>query len=384
VIAAWHLVIPQFFARPGEREIVEFVLFIFICGVDVAVVVLLSKLVERLVIQQRNISLLLESAPNGFVLVDQRGTIKLVNASAEKLFGYSRAELLGKDVETLVPEQHIGEHRKVRASYQEKPEVRLMGLGRDLSGQRKDGSAFPVEIGLNPVGRDGRPAVLATVIDISARKRAEEHQQLIIGELKHRTRNLLTVVQAVIASTLKEAKTVAEGAYVLNGRVNSLSQAYALLADAAWEGASLNKILGAQSILDSGRVSIEGCEVVVPPRAAQQFAMIIHELATNALKYGSLSSPDGRVSISGKLDRSNGSGSFVFSWKESGGPRVSPPTRRGFGSVILLQAAEQFGGVTMNYLPEGLIYQLQLDLSAIETPKSAATPALRSASSESC
>ena len=130
VIAAWYLVIPQFFTRPGEREIVEFVLFIFISGIDVAVVVLLSKLVERLVIQQRNISLLLESAPNGFVLVDQHGTIKLVNASAEKLFGYSRDELVGKAVETLVPEQRISQHRKVRASYQEKPEVRLRAWAR--------------------------------------------------------------------------------------------------------------------------------------------------------------------------------------------------------------------------------------------------------------
>ena len=302
--------------------------------------------------------------------MDERGTIKLVNASAEKLFGYSRDELVGKDVEALVPEQHISVHRKVRASYQKEPEVRLMGLGRDLSGQRKDGSAFPVEIGLNPVGQDGRPAVLATVIDISARKRAEEHQQLIIGELKHRTRNLLTVVQAVINSTLKDAKTVAEGAYVLNGRVSSLSQAYSLLADAAWEGASLRKILKAQPILDSRRVTIEGCEVIVPPRAAQQFAMIIHELATNALKYGSLSSPDGHVSISGKLDRYNGSGSFVFSWTESNGPQVTPPARRGFGSVILLEAAQQFGSVSIEYRPEGLIYQLQLDLSAIETPTS--------------
>jgi PAS domain S-box-containing protein len=188
VVAAWYLVIPQFFTWTiGQRELVEFLLFVVISGIDVAIAVLLAWLVERLIIQQRNIRVLLESAPNGFVLVDERGTIKLVNESAEKLFGYSREELLGKDVEALVPEQHVPDHRKVRAVYQEKPEVRLIGLGRDLSGRRKDGSEFPVEIGLNPVGRDGRPAVLATVMDISARKQAEEHQRLIIGELEHRT-----------------------------------------------------------------------------------------------------------------------------------------------------------------------------------------------------
>jgi PAS domain S-box-containing protein len=382
-VAAWYLVIPQFFTRPGQREFVEFLLFVLISGVDVAIAVLLSKLVERLVIQQRNIRVLLESAPNGFVLVDERGTIKMVNASAEKLFGYSREELVGKDVEALVPEQHIPEHRKVRASYQEKPEVRSMGLGRDLSGRRKDGSEFPVEIGLNPVGRDGGPGVLATVMDISARKRAEESQRLIIGEMKHRTRNLLTIVQAIISSTLKESKTVAEADSVLNGRIHSLSQAYSILADAAWEGASLAKILSGQPILDTKRVTVDGCEISVTPRAAQQFAMIVHELATNALKYGALSSPDGRISISGKMNRYNGSGSFVFSWQESGGPPVSPPTRRGFGSVILLDAAQQFGSVTMNYLPEGLIYQLQLDLREIATPTNVITlpdtPTLRSA-----
>jgi two-component sensor histidine kinase len=97
--------------------------------------------------------------------------------------------------------------------------------------------------------------------------------------------------------------------------------------------------------------------------------MIIHELATNALKYGALSSSDGHVSISGKTERYNGEGSFVFLWKETGGPRLSPPTKRGFGSVILLEAAEQFGNVSVNYPPEGLIYQLQLDLKAIEIPK---------------
>jgi PAS domain S-box-containing protein len=370
VVAAWYLVIPQFFTWTiGQRELVEFLLFVVISGIDVAIAVLLAWLVERLVIQQRNIRILLESAPNGFVLVDERGIIKLVNDSAEKLFGYSREELLGKDVEALVPERHVPEHRKLRAAYEEKPQARPMGLGRDLSGRRKDGSEFPVEIGLNPVGQDGRPAVLATVMDISARKQTEEHQRLIIGELEHRTRNLFAVVQAVITNSLKDARTVAEASYVLGGRVKALSQAYAILEDTAWTGASLAQIIAGQSILDIKRVTVDGCEIAITPRAAQQFAMIIHELATNALKYGALSSPDGRVSISCKTERYNGGGSFVFLWKETGGPRVSPPTRRGFGSVILLEAAEQFGSVTATYPPEGLIYQLQLDLKAIEIPR---------------
>jgi two-component system, LuxR family, sensor kinase FixL len=116
-IAAWYLVIPLFFARPGQRELVEFVLFIVISGIDVAIAVLLNKLVDRLVTQQRNIRLLLESAPNGFVLADEKGTIRLVNVSAEKLFGYSREELVGKAVESLVPERFATEHRKMRAAY---------------------------------------------------------------------------------------------------------------------------------------------------------------------------------------------------------------------------------------------------------------------------
>lgn len=374
VAAAWYAFIPPYFSWTLDpRSAAQLLLFILISGLDVAIAVLLNKLVERLVIQQRNIRVLLESAPNGFVLVDENGIVKLVNASAEKLFGYKRDELVGRAVETLVPEHHRSKHSNVRAAYQKKPEERPMGLGRDLSGRRKDGTEFPVEIGLSPVGRDGRPAVLATVMDISARKRAEENQRLIIGELKHRTGNLLGIMQAIISNTLRESKTIAEADLILRGRVQTLSSAYSLLADAAWEGASLAKILSAQSILDVTRVTIDGCEIHITPRAAQQFAMIIHELSTNALKYGALSSANGRISISGKLNGYGENRSFLFSWQESGGPRVSPPTRKGFGSVILLDAAKQFGTVTMNYLPDGLHYRLTLDLKEIEAPRNVVT-----------
>ena len=101
--------------------------------------------------------------------------------------------------------------------------------------------------------------------------------------------------------------------------------------------------------------------------------MIIHELATNALKYGALSAPDGRVSIKGTMAPVDGDGLFSFMWIETGGPRVSPPKQTGFGSVILLDAARQFGqNVTADYAPDGLVYELQVSLGAIEASK---TPA---------
>jgi PAS domain S-box-containing protein len=110
------------------------------------------------------------------------------------LFGYERRELLGQKIELLVPARQVDTHRAVRESFLEKPEARMMGAGRDLSGRRKDGSEFPIEIGLNPVNRDGHHAVLGTVIDISERKRAHDRQLFLVRELHHRTQNLFAVI----------------------------------------------------------------------------------------------------------------------------------------------------------------------------------------------
>jgi PAS domain S-box-containing protein len=375
-LAAWFLFVPPYFSMTlGEREVVQLLLFIVIASINVAIVGLLDALVERLVLQQRNIRVILEAAPSGFVLVDEHGTIKLVNSSTEKLFGYSREELTGKYVEVLVPEQHIGTHRHVRASYQEKPETRAMGLGRDLSGRRKDGTEFPIEIGLNTVGRDGKPSVLATVIDISARKQVQEDQQLIIRELEHRTQNLFAVFQAIVSRSFDDAKTPAQAKFILSGRVQALAQAYSALAKAAWQGASLAAILDQQFSSFSNRLNVSGCDIVISPSAAHQFALITHELATNAFKYGALSTADGRVSIEGKIDRLNGGGTFSFVWRETGRPPVTQPSRKGFGSIILLDSAKRFAqSVALDYATQGLTYELQFELSAIQAAKTFASP----------
>jgi PAS domain S-box-containing protein len=368
-VTAWYLFLPPGYGWwPVEHVAVSVLLFVAVSGVNIAIVTLLNASVDRSLAQEQNVRVLVESAPNGIVVVDKRGNIRLVNASAEILFGYKRSELLGNNIELLVPDQQAESHRALRESFLQAPEMRMMGVGRDLHGRRKDGSEFPVEIGLNPVQHSGDVAVLATVIDITERKRVQDGQKLIIRELQHRTQNLFAVFQAVAVSSVQAGKTAAEIKYQLRGRIQALASAYAMLADASWEGASLDDILDREFAGFSGRVSVSGCEIVLTPSAAQQFALIVHELGTNALKYGALSNMDGHISIEGRIDRLNGNGTFSFAWKEIGGPSSpTEPMRKGFGSVILLDSARQFAqSVVMDYSSQGLAYSLQLQLSNIE------------------
>jgi PAS domain S-box-containing protein len=125
---------------------------------------------------------LFESAPNGVVVVDGSGQVALLNAQMENMFGYSREELIGKPVEMLIPEHFRNMHAKVRAEFGKLPEARAMGAGRDLFGLRKDGSEFPIEIGLNPISTSAGTLVMATVVDITRRRRAAEQLSLALSE----------------------------------------------------------------------------------------------------------------------------------------------------------------------------------------------------------
>jgi PAS domain S-box-containing protein len=342
--------------------------FLFISAVNITILRVLDAAVARIMDQEKNVRALVESTPNGVLVIDDGGRITLINGSMEELFGYKSAELLGRKVEVLVPDRLRGMHRGLRESFMLRPETRAMGVGRDLSGKRKDGSEFPVEIGLNAVERNGKRAVLATVVDISERKRAEEHQQLLIRELQHRTSNLFSVVQSIAKLTLVEGKGVTEITQEFDGRLHALARTYAVLAEGKWTGARLARIIEQELAPFADRVHVSGCDIDVHAAAAQQFALIVHELATNAIKHGALSTPAGSVSVEGNTERLDGVGRFSFVWTESGGPAVSPPTRKGFGSVILLDSARQFAQtVAMDHARDGLVYRLQAHLADIES-----------------
>jgi PAS domain S-box-containing protein len=371
-VVAWFVFIPpQFTFELTKPELVSLLLFLVISGVNIALVTMLNKAVERLVTQERNIRVLVEGAPNGVVVVDEFGMIRTVNKNAEKLFGYDRSEMVGHKVELLLPKGERLEHLAHRQQFMRNPEARPMGVGRDLTALRKDGKEVPVEIGLSPVERDHKLAVLATVVDISERKHAEERQRFLISELRHRSQNLFAVVQSIAARTLEEGKSLAGAKKILEGRLMALSRAHTMLADAAWTGARLDEIIKSELTAFADHVSVMGCALLINTPAAQQFALIVHELATNAAKYGALRVPTGKVIIDGKVERVNGEQIFAMAWRESGGPRVRKPRRSGFGSTILVEGARKFGRhADLRFQPEGISYELRLPLSGIMAQQS--------------
>jgi PAS domain S-box-containing protein len=306
---------------------------------------------------------IVQSSDDAIVSKDLDGIITSWNKGAERLFGYTPEEAIGKPIRMLIPTNRQDEEPAILERIRRGEATNHYETVR----QRKDGTLVDISLTVSPIRTSEGDIVGASKIarDITERKRAEERQAFLIRELHHRTMNLFTVIQSVVNRTLADSASKAK--HVLNARLQALAQAHRLLADATWEGAPLNEIIRRELAGFSDHLSISGCDIVLNAHAVQQFALMTHELATNAVKYGALSAPNGRVSIEGCIERTNGDGTFVFLWKETGGPKVSAPQRKGFGSAILIDVAKQFGEqVSLIYEPEGLRYQLHFPLSAIE------------------
>jgi two-component sensor histidine kinase len=217
---------------------------------------------------------------------------------------------------------------------------------------------------------DGTPARMTGVsLDITARKRADEHQRLLLDELNHRVKNTLATVQSIALQTSRGVDPQAfEDAFL--ARIVALARAHDLLTSVAWEGALLRDVIGqtlAPYVGDDGetRARFSGPNVRLGPNAAVSLTMAFHELATNAAKYGALSVVTGRVDVDWQVDNPARPARLEIVWRETGGPKVSPPRRRGFGSRLVERGlAREFDGqVTLSFDPEGVCCRMQLPLS---------------------
>jgi PAS domain S-box-containing protein len=201
--------------------------------------------------------------------------------------------------------------------------------------------------------------VMGTVLDITDRKRNEERQHLLMAELDHRVKNILSNVLAVARLSSHRAQSLEAFVESLDGRIQAISRAHGLLRRGAWAGASLAE-LAADALAPfqaSGNIEIDGAPVSIVPELAQSMALILHELATNAVKHGALSTSSGRVKLAWSRPSQ---GQLRFVWQESGGPSAAPPTTKGFGLTVLQTAASDLGAVAnYHFRDHGFVYTLQ-------------------------
>lgn len=199
------------------------------------------------------------------------------------------------------------------------------------------------------------------------RKKAAERDRLLMAELDHRVKNTLANIQALVVQTSRSAETLTGFVEGLDGRIQSMAKAHSLLSEARWEGVSITRLLREELEPFGPRdnvVTIEGPDLVLTPKSALSLSLAIHELATNAAKFGAFSTPEGTVAVRWALAGDNG---ISLSWVEAGGPRVRPPSRRGFGSTLIERALamETGGSATLRYEPDGIVCDVFLPRSSV-------------------
>ncbi|WP_426167354.1 sensor histidine kinase [Sandarakinorhabdus sp. DWP1-3-1] len=214
-----------------------------------------------------------------------------------------------------------------------------------------------------------RRRLVGTVRDISAEKAAEEHRRLLNNELQHRVRNTLGVVQGIVSQSLRAVATPAEASAAISSRLITLAHAHDLLTQTSWVAAPIAAIIEGAVLVhlaDSARVSIAGPPIELKARAALALSMALHELFTNAVKYGALSNDVGTVAIDWAITPGSSPG-VELTWREQGGPPVVPPTRTGFGTRLTGSSlAGDLGGTGVTeYAPAGVRWSLSTTIAAI-------------------
>ena len=308
---------------------------------------------------------IVHSSPDAIYTLQPDGTISSWNATAERLFGYRAQEAIGANILTLLPtEQHKVMREKMNQVLQ--GDIAMFdAVCLTRTGEHRD-----ISIGMSPVRfvAENTKAIVTIARDIAERKQAETRIQFLMNEVDHRAKNMLAVVQAI-------ANLSAHGNsenYVENfcKRINSLAECYNLLVQAKWLGVDLNKLidtyLGCYGAA-GGRVRVAGPSLHLSSDAAQTLGMALHELATNAAKYGALSRDSGRLAIEWRVSGEN----LELRWRESGGP--SPPTvqRRGFGNAVTVTMVERSLGarVRLEFPPTGCVWEFVAPLDRIVAAK---------------
>ena len=306
-------------------------------------------------IKQR-LSSIVQFSDDAIISKNLKGIIESWNAGAERIFGYTASDAIGQSVVMLIPPDRLNEESEILDQIRRGERIEHYETIR----RRKDGSLIDISLTVSPI-MDGQGIVVGAskiARDITDRKRSEAHISALAHEAEHRAKNVLATVQAAVRLT--EAETVAEFKNAIEGRLLALANVHTLFVKSRWVGAELhdliNKELSPYRKGDGTRVAIEGPALVLEPSSAQTIAVVSHELATNAVKYGALSVNKGRIIISWMHSEH---GQLVLRWTESGGPAVTTPTRKGFGTRVMASMIHNARGeIRFDWHPAGLACEM--------------------------
>ena len=319
--------------------------------------------------QAARLAALVASSGDAIVSVDLDGTIRTWNKGAEDLFGYTAEETIGKPKTTLVPQNRLAEYDDQRTRTLQGESIRVETVRR-----KRDGTLVHVSLDSAPIRRPGGQIIAFSSIihDISERKAADEHRLLLMRELAHRAKNQLAIIQVIAGQTAADVESVAEFLTNFRQRLQGLAKSHELLTNQDWKGAPLKDLIKSQLQVfgdtSGNRFEISGPPVMLSAAAAEAIGLALHELATNAAKYGALSVPSGHVTIEWDVQPGNekqGTKRISLRWVESNGrPIEMQPNRKGFGSKVLetMVARSVDGTAELDYRPEGLCWTLQFEV----------------------
>jgi len=301
--------------------------------------------------------------------------VRSANAAFFEMVGLSRDETVGRLIYELVDgqwnvpplrellEQLVPEHRRID-DYE-------INLGIPRCGSR----TMLMNARCVTDSQSSGELVLLAIEDITERREAAHHQDLLVGELSHRVKNTLSVVQSIAAQTLRHSCSLEAFGDAFQGRLQALANANDAILDGSWKGVTLRHTIqrALRPFAVEGRVTLaDGPEIDLRPQACLAVTMILHELTTNAVKYGALSVPQGAISIAWRAEVSGHVDSIFLEWREHDGPAVAPPSRQGQGTRFIERsiAHELNGAASMDFAPDGLRATLSFPCAAAVLPKS--------------
>ncbi|PBB65255.1 histidine kinase [Mesorhizobium sp. WSM4312] len=316
---------------------------------------------------RQHLSAIVESSFDAIVSKDLNTIIKSWNRGAEKLFGYTASEAIGRSVTMLIPDDHPDEEPRILERIRRGERVDTYETIR----RRKDGSLVPVSLTISPVRNATGQIVGASKIarDITSARENEQRIRMLMREVNHRVKNQYSVILSMIRETNKRSETPKQFESQVRERIMALSRSQDLLVSADWQGATISELLAAQAqpFPRGEMIEMSGPSFVLGPNAVQYLGIAFHELATNSAKYGVLSGDDGQISVTWNISGSGASRLFRLTWAETDGPQVTTIGQGGFGTVVLKRVApEAVGGRgNLEYGSHGIRWNLEAPLAGV-------------------